>query len=310
MPLGEPYLQPIFILGIMPRCGTNFLSNLLLLHPDCVAPATVWEDYSNAHADLLESYSDHVSSHWNPKWGVTEQTRMDFDAALGSGISTFLAKGAEEKRVVAKTPEVKNLDLFFRFFPHARLIILIRDGRAIVESGMRSFGWNREAALHWLSGAAGSILKFTHQNPHSEYNYRIISYEQLWQEPENTLRELLDFLDLDADDYDFTNASQLPLRGSSDLLAEDSTALHWDPVERDAKFDPLSRYEHWNTFMHYRYQQVAGKHMEALGYENKDRAAPSFLHWFANQLLDLAWQLKSALRPLYRRLQRQKEKTS
>jgi hypothetical protein len=49
-----PDSQPIFILGIMPRCATNFLSNLLLLHPDCVPRDTVWEDFTIARSDLLK----------------------------------------------------------------------------------------------------------------------------------------------------------------------------------------------------------------------------------------------------------------
>ena len=53
---------PIFSLGIMPRCGTNFLSNQLLLHPDCAPPEPLWEGYLPAHADRLTEWGARAGS--------------------------------------------------------------------------------------------------------------------------------------------------------------------------------------------------------------------------------------------------------
>jgi hypothetical protein len=302
MPLNSRITPPIFVLGIMPRCGTNFLSNLLQLHPGCVAPESVWEDYALAHTDLLDSYCKQVTDHWESDWGVTTQTKAVFKVAIGHGIASFLTPESGEGRVICKTPSVENLGSFFQYFPESQLIILVRDGRDLIESGIRSFGWNREAALHWLADAAGMIVDFDRNQPEQENRYRIIRYEDLWLEPEKTLRGLLDFLELDSGRYDFGRASELPLRGSSELLAEASDGLHWDPVERDHTFDPLSRHRHWSNFMHDRYQQVAGKQMERLGYVNE--YSNSSFYWPGNQLLNMAWALKCTLRPLYRRLRK------
>src|SRR3990172_9928745 len=60
--------NPVFILGILPRSGTNFLNNLLLCHPDCEYPGIVWEDYYLASADLLQRYSERVYRRWPPDW--------------------------------------------------------------------------------------------------------------------------------------------------------------------------------------------------------------------------------------------------
>jgi hypothetical protein len=288
----------------MPRCGTNFLSNLLLLHPDCVPRDTVWEDFTVAHADLLKRYSDRVAQHWDPQWGVTGRTNDEFNRSLGSGISSFLTLHSGGHRVVAKTPRVDNLDLFFHFFPDAPLLILVRDGRAVLESGIRSFGWNREANLHSLSSAAGKIVDFRENHDDGAHPYRIVRYEELWQQPEQEMREILSFLDLAADDYDFEQALQLPIRGSSDLVHQDEESMHWDPVDKTSDFDPLSRFEHWSPAMHYRYNRVAGKHMEALGYKPVDTGHTGLLRQAWNLCLDAAWLLKSVLRPIHQRLRK------
>jgi hypothetical protein len=296
--------SPIFILGIMPRCGTNFLSNLLALHPDCAPPETVWEDFTVAHANLLKRYSERVARNWNPKWGVTEKTREEFNASLGKGISTFLTQRSGGKHIIAKTPRVDNVDLFFDFFPNARLLIQVRDGKAILESGIRSFGWSREAALHWLADSAQEIARFRQSHDENVFKYRIVKYEDLWQKPKETMRELLGFLSLPEEVYDFDMASQLPVRGSSDLVNKNNKELHWDPVKKPTDFDPMSRSDHWSPVRHQRYNHIAGQHMEALGYTARETTGLSWARSTQNQLLDASWRLKSVFRPVYHYLRK------
>lgn len=292
----------MFILGIMPRCGTNFLSNLLIIHPDCAAPEQVWEDYTAAHLDRLAEYSHEVTSHWDSSWGVTDQTRELFDVALGKGIINFIATGKAGQTTVAKTPSVQNLDPFFRFFPDVPLLLLVRDGRAIVESGMRSFGWKREAALHWLAREAATLNAFNALYEYDQQRFRLIRYEDLWTETSKTMEGVLDFLGLDPATYDYEQASQLPVRGSSEILEQDKKALHWDPVEKPDAFDPLSRHKHWSGFMNYRYHQVAGAEMAAFGYPDANSGKTTVSWRVRSLVLDLIWALKKPLRPLYHRV--------
>ena len=83
----------IFILGIMQRSGTNYLNNLLLLHPDCEYPGIVWEDYLVAHAELLRDYADAVYQHWQPAWKEKLVGSMGHNPVmrlLGEGLTSFL----------------------------------------------------------------------------------------------------------------------------------------------------------------------------------------------------------------------------
>jgi len=288
---------PVFILGVMPRSGTNYLSNLLQLHPECVPTEVVWEDYAVAHANLLAGYSDAVTAHWDPAWGIEGATMKSFDASLGKGISSFLHAGGAQQLTIAKTPSVQNLDLFFRFFPDSPLMILVRDGRSVIESGVRTFGWRYESALHWLKREARTIVEFINQHPSEDYRYRIVRYEDLWQQPVQQMQELLSFLDLDAERYDFDQARELPVIGSSEMLENGGDELHWDPLEKTDEFDPLSRHEKWSDFMQYRYQQVVGYIMASLGYPPAAEGHVPFSWKLKCLFLDALWLLKKSLRP-------------
>ncbi len=145
---------PIFILGIMPRSGTNYLYNLLLLHPDCGDPEPIWEDYFLHHSDILLRYVEILSDQWKlPEENKTVQ-ESQLCSNLGYGIISYLYAKTAKKRLVAKTPSVYNLNNFYKFFPDAYLIIIVRDGRSVVESGRKSFGWNYEIAMkRWAEAA-------------------------------------------------------------------------------------------------------------------------------------------------------------
>lgn len=299
-----PAGNPVFILGILPRCGTNFLCDLLCLHPDCGPPAPIWEDFLVGHTDLLDCYIDTVIGRWDPDWGVEEAARDRLAANLGSGLTAFLSERTEAKRVVTKTPRVDNLERFFRFFPDSRLLILVRDGRAVLESGIKTFGWHRDSGLHRLGEAARVILDFDAANRDSPWRdrYRIVRYEDLWVNLDQELRRILKFLDLDTDRYDFPAARGLPIRGSSTMRQSADSPMHWEPVERTSEFDPMSRFRHWRRAEHERFNWVAGRYLDSFGYAEV-RFGSGRLYWSAfNVFMDLKWRLVRLLGPIYLKL--------
>ena len=255
--------EPIFILGITGRSGTNFLRNLLCLHPEC-APVTLPEDHLLAHGQMLVRYAAAVRSHWD---GRAPGAGEALTASLAEGLLSFLRLQAEPgRRPVTKTPSVHNLGLFFRLFPQAHLLILVRDGRAVAESSARSFeAWSRERmARQWARGAR-EILRFLADPQSAGRRYLVVRYEDLHGQTETELRRILGFLGLDAERYDFQAAARLPVVGSSSLRGgrED---VHWEPLEKTPEFDPIGRFEHWTRAMHERFNWIAGDLLEPLGY--------------------------------------------
>ncbi len=145
--------QPIFILAPLPRSGTNYLWDLLRLHKDCAAGRSpIWEDYLLKNASFLLQFVDAAQRSWDPSWGPTEHLRADVKQALGESLIDFLTVDST-RRLVTKSPTLDNLEHFYDFFPDAHLVLLVRDGRDVVDSGITTFGWDlAEAAQVWAAG--------------------------------------------------------------------------------------------------------------------------------------------------------------
>ena len=304
--------DPIFIQGIMPRGGTNFLWDLLLLHPDCSrGRPPVNEDLFLDHSDYLVAFTRAVRASWDARWGTFGADLPDqLCAGIGEGLVSFLWTD-RDRRLVTKSPSVGHLDRFFLFYPWARLLILVRDGRSVVQSCIDTFGWEFDRACRAWAHAADMISQFRHTEASRADRWRMVRYEDLVDDSEGQLRSVFEFVHLDATRYDFEAARNLPVRGSS-AFGRRAGAVHWEPVARDASFAPKDRWRTWSAEQQKRFDWLAGEQLAALGYDGRParrQLRSSARHllldgvWTARQAARLARShLGSASRPLRRRL--------
>lgn len=299
------HADPIFIHGVTPRSGTNFLWDLLLLHPSCgPGRSPIREDLFLEHVDHLLAFTSAVRRSWDPAWGTFPDDLPDrFHGALGDGLISFLWVD-RERRLLTKSPSVRNLDRFFSFFPRARLLILVRDGRSVVQSCMATFGWDFDTAAHRWARAADEIRRFDEQHRHRGLPYRIVRYEDLVDDLDATLPGILEFLQLDREAFDFQAAARLPVRGSSVYFGAGRDSVHWEPVERDATFDPKVRWQAWAPELHQRFDWIAGRQLRQLGYEQAPPASRPAVQVLRHHLLDWRWRSATATRSLASKLRR------
>lgn len=306
--------DPIFIHGILPRSGTNFLWDLLLLHPDCVpALDPVREDLFLEHSDHLVAFAEAVRESWDPRWGALgPEVPGRLDAALGEGLVSFLWAD-RGRRLVSKSPSVHHLERFFSYFPTARLLVLIRDGRAVTQSCMDTFGWEFERAARAWADAADEIARFQRTHADRADRWRLVRYEDLVEDLESALPPLLGFLGLDPEAYDMNAARDLPVRGSSTFFGPGRSSVHWDPVRRNESFSPNRRWASWTPQQRERFEWIAGRQLRAFGYEDPPAPSPPAGAGARHRLLDTWWATRSlarlartrlgaATRPLRRRL--------
>jgi len=320
--MSDPYASPVglqnarmvFILGIAERSGTTYLQDLLRLHPDCdVDGMELEEDHFVEFSDLLIKFVRSASRGWKAWWGQ-EQLQRERELvfrSLGDGLISYLKMQVVNRRVlngmhpvdkdlkvlVTKSPSTSNLELFFRLFPDAELIILIRDGRSVVESAVRTFFRRFDRASQQWANRAESVLRFTRNDASRDRRYLLVKYEDLYGNSDEEIRRILSFLRLDVTRYSFERARNLPVRGSSTLRREGAPpttsagrgvapGIHWQPVPKSADFNPLARWSHWKRGQHERFNWIAGEYLTALGYEKK--VYPNH-RWFwvaRNYLLD------------------------
>lgn len=303
----------VFILGIMPRSGTHYLTDLLCLHPEC-ARSAIPEDGLVATSSILMKYARRNYHQWQADGDLPDINAENLlIQGLGEGLMIFLQQArkkamvekkipsaellqtAEPKYLVAKTPEISNIRNFFKLFPGEKLLILIRDGRSLVESINLSFKYNREEAMRDWANAAWSILEMEKRWASEEKPFLIIKYEELYANTENEMMKILSFLDLDAGRYDFKQALNSPVIGSS-VFKRGGGAVHWEPVIKTPEFNPLLRSAEWTRAQHERFNWLAGKELVSLGYEPvKFERAKSV--WVArNYLYDFGYWLKTWFR--------------
>ncbi len=306
--------DPVFIHGILPRSGTNFLWDLLLLHPDAAPPVDpVREDLFLDHSDDLLAFAASVQSAWDPSWGeFSPETAEALQAALGRGLLSFLWAD-RSRRLIAKNPSVNHLDRFFRFFPAAHLLVLVRDGRSVTQSCMDTFGWTFERSARAWVAAAEKIQRFQHGNSNRADQWRLVRYEDLLDDLDGQLTSILQFTGLDPSRYDLAAARNLPIRGSSAFFGQGRSSVNWDPVDKDRTFAPKERWRSWPPHRMERFEWLAGDQLRAFGYETRPPSGRPLHTMTRHMLIDVRWALHrggqtlrthlgSASRPLRRKL--------
>lgn len=255
---------PIFILAALPRSGTNFLWELLRRHPDCVpARSPIWEDYLLKNASHLKRAADAIQRSWDPVWGSTDDLRPQLLTRLGDALIDFLSTDSR-RRTVTKSPTIANLDLFFEVFPRAHLLLLVRDGRDVAASGMKTFGWTLEqSARSWSSGAR-RMARFVDEHPDAAV--RVVRFEDIVLDTERTLMEVLSFLGLSRQAYDLDALEDVPVRGSSTYLGPGRSEINWEVLSKPSDFTPIGRWGSWSSDELALFEAVAGSQMERFGY--------------------------------------------
>ncbi|MBI2221518.1 MAG: sulfotransferase [Acidobacteria bacterium] len=262
--------SPVFIVGVMNRCGTNYLSHVLRLHPVFKLPGRIVEDYLLEHSDLLVRYVEKTGRSWGQSTSVERRVfREQLLSRIGDGILAFLGDQIDEgRRVLAKTPSARHLENFFRLFPHAQLVILVRDGRDVVESAGRS--WRYAPGAYWMerwASGARAILRFMDETGGQDrgWSWTLVKYEDLIRDPERVVRELLAFLDVDESAFNWSGLQSIPLRGSS-VHRGSRDRVHWDVVEKPDEFQPIGRWQHWHWAKRRIFKVVAGRELIRFGY--------------------------------------------
>jgi hypothetical protein len=262
---------PVFILGIMERCGSNFLAGALQIHSGFQLPNVLEEDYLLEHAHLLLEYVDKTYARWKGQSWIEdpEGFREALLRRIGDAIQGILMdRIGKEKRLLARTPGAFNIDKFFDFFPQAQLLVLIRDGRDVVESA--ACKWPSESYEFWMkqwADGARSILKFMQTFADRKgASWELVRYEDLVDLPQETFTGLLNFLGVESTAFDWSRLERLPVFGSSQCRDEKGNVTG-KTVEKSAKFKFQGRWQNkWGWSRKRMFKKIAGKEMIALGY--------------------------------------------
>ncbi|XP_033112184.1 protein-tyrosine sulfotransferase 1-like [Anneissia japonica] len=230
--------MPLIFIGGMPRSGTTLMRAMLDAHPEIrcgeetrLVPRLLgmrvqWRKSKKEQTRLLEA-------------GLTDAV---IDDALRAFILEIIAKhGDAAPRLCNKDPfTLKSMMYLKSLFPNAKYIFMIRDGRATVNSiisrkvtisGFDITSW-RDCLKKW--NLAVEAMHNQCMSVGSRYCLPVY-YEQLVLHPEQWLRKILHFLDIDFDDSVLHHDKHVGMPGGIRLSKKErSTDQVIKPVNLDA----------------------------------------------------------------------------
>lgn len=265
---GEAYRPAIFVHGVLPRSGTNYLADALALHPHIKQnPGGLWEFpllYAASGAEALQYEFQFMFMPNHDK-----MIRHEMLAYLASGWMVRLQAESGDQTMLFKSPHAQFLALFPAIFPRDRLFVLIRDGRDVLQSslttfGARSIGKSFSAMAHEWAEATRLALSIGGAEGTSSDQVMVLRYEDLVCDGRVTMEKALRHAGLDPALFDWARFDALPLRGSSTNQA----ALNekWQPQPRSKDFNPLGRWHDWSDRRKNRFKAIAGAALIAAGY--------------------------------------------
>jgi hypothetical protein len=209
---GASDVQPVFI-GGCGRSGTTMLGAMLGTHPHCLTTPEAsffFVPYRRhwATGKQLDRVGalERIVAHWSFKiWNVEiDRTRLLEDSRSYPELLLGIV-GAYGQKVDKPEPRVwvdhapgnvKYSSLLFEMFPEAKLIHMVRDGRATAASVMDlDWGPNNvaSAAKWWVSFVSRGLAAESMYGP----RVKRVRYESLVARPERTLEEVCGFVGLD-----------------------------------------------------------------------------------------------------------------
>jgi len=277
----------VFIRGVLPRSGTNFLTDVLTCHPSVSrSPGDFWEFVPFRYHNQLIDYCTAIknSKHAN---------HFSADAFLpyiGSAWLDFLTRQVHSKSdlLIWKEPSVDHLDSMFKMFPDAKGIIVIRDGRDIISSALKSdFVLPKRQFInyrHWRRFLPDSDFKilcrmfqaeslklsaFLESNRSSELQSRftVFRFEDIYLKSDEQIPILLDFCSLDESHFDWQRFRNMAVRGSSFLKNEQGKIDFGTGIRATGSFHPIGRWQEWPSRWQRHFKSVCGNAMQKLGYE-------------------------------------------
>ena len=280
------HLSPqIFVRGIMPRSGTNFMADALACHARISRfPGDFWEFVPFRFQNELDAYLSRIN---NPNHAPGFKP-SEFLPYFGDAWMQYLTGSSGGNKVALfKEPSVDHLEAMFQMFPRAKVVLMVRDGRDLIESLLNA-GFGLPPRLlrnphHWrrflpdedfrilcrqLGRAAGRLESFLQSQSAEKFmdQVKLVRFEDLFASSESVLKDVLAWCDLPSGEFDWEAFRKMPVRGSSFLRDADGSMNFGVGVTRSPEFTPVGRWASWSSRRKLYYAGTVGKRFRSFGY--------------------------------------------
>lgn len=279
--------SPIFIVGC-PRSGNTLLRNMLCSHPHLAFP-----DESHFIPAFYRGFGHPANGSearrlaknilrlaWVRRWDL-DLAPEEFESCRAfrevvAQLYTAWARKQGRRRWGDKTPQyVTEMPVLVELFPAARIVHMIRDGRDVALSWLRTRLEPRNlytAARLWKERVTAGRVAGSHL---PSAMYLEVRYETLLREPEAVMRTICAFIGEPYDDIVLSPSlgGLIPAHGKASLLLRNEV-VRTNAGKWKTAMPPSSRIL---------FESVAGELLSELGYETEGRVrritAPERRFW-------------------------------
>jgi protein-tyrosine sulfotransferase len=255
----------IMLYGVQPRSGTVFVATLLSLHPDVHAhPDKMYEVPFLAQSSPLATFQQRFLDDY-PR-NRTRMKENDFMPLFGSAFLTYLHSLVPPgKRLLVKEAGVEYLGRFPLVFPWEQPLLLLRDGRDVVHSSLRT--WPSmdftQACQRWAASAR-AMMEYARVFRNRSPGCLLIRYEEALRDPEALVRATCRKVGLDVEAYPFDSMEEVGVIGSSSV--SDPGQVDWRHRDRPQDFRPTGHWQAWPARRKDRFKRYAGDALVEAGY--------------------------------------------
>ncbi|BBC70961.1 sulfotransferase family protein [Altererythrobacter sp. B11] len=261
--------QLLFVFGLMPRSGTNFLYEMMLHISQVERPGIAFDElpilaWPQAFDGPLE-----LINHYHPP-SAQAFDRLSWLAFAAAGLRNRLLDMAPEgSMTLIKEPHFYGIDLFPLVFPQDRAVLVVRDGRYIVDSFRRSFTknpWSRsfEDLCVEFREAAQAVERFR-SGPYGD-RMMIARYEDVNADRRGYAEKILAWLGREPRAGDLDGLDDMPIYGSSVRSVGQGGGVDWTPV-KDKAYNPATRAIEWTSAQRKMFEAICGEANRRLGYD-------------------------------------------
>lgn len=278
--MSDVSFRPVFLMAPTGRSGTNWIGHALTTlgpfkSPDpAIIPS---EDFLLMSAQMLCSYSEKTAEQWRA-WLSSEEIRRRewlLCSALGKGILSLMnGEDVGGRRLLFRTPDTTNIELIHRLFEDAFTLVVVRDGRDVVESlvaeagqGLTDKGWDHKKLIDYWTEKVTSLLDCIDQDDNYDARRMLIKYEDCIANERCSFESILRHCEVDINDFQWDGLPYLPVYGSA-FVNRGGGHFVWKQAKKPATFSPVGRWQGWSSELKDYFISVAGDAMRRLGYHS------------------------------------------
>jgi protein-tyrosine sulfotransferase len=249
------YPPTIMVHGVMPRSGTRYLGQLMKLHADvCVYPRGFIELPFLNQAEAIRMIQARFLGAFAPnREGIGAD---DFLPLFGASFIAYVYDAVPDGQTAfLAVPDVNSLAYFAYLLPFERPLLLMRDGRDVVASMVRSWDFPfHEACIQWNRGAR---IMMAQQKLHADDGWKIFRYEDSVNDTRRFIEEVCKYCSLDSARYPYDRLGEVPVVGSSEFKPEGRVT--WEPIAKPSGFKPVGRWQGWTPKQMRIFKRIAGR---------------------------------------------------